>query len=76
MALFHFGTLPVDFSKYVGTYVHISLRHCEVRVMLRHASATEDSHITTMEQNDVISAIEMATLMNVPVEIESIEQGV
>lgn len=76
MALFHFGTTPVDFSEYIGTYVHISLRPSEVRVMLRHTTATENLHITTMEQTDVISAIEMATLMNVPVEIENIEQGV
>lgn len=71
MALFHFGTIPVDFSKYAGTYIRIQLSPNDVIVTMRHATVDNDLYLSKMEQNDVISAIEMATIMNVPVEIES-----
>lgn len=73
MALFHFGTIPVDFSKYVGTYIRIQLSRNNVIVTMRRATVDDDLYLSKLEQNDVISAIEMATLMNVPVEIESVE---
>ncbi|WP_156503534.1 hypothetical protein [Eikenella longinqua] len=76
MALFHFGTIAVDFSKYAGTYVRIQVSRNDVIATLRHVNVEGDSYLSKLEQNDVVSAIEMATLMNVPVEIESIEQGV
>lgn len=71
MALFHFGTIPVDFSKYTGTYIRIQLSRNGVIVTMRRATVDDDLYLSKLEQNDVISAIEMATLMNVPVEIES-----
>ena len=73
MALFHFESKAVDFSKYTGTYIRIQLSRNDVIVTMRHASVDDDSYLSKLEQNDVISAIEMATLMNVPVEIESVE---
>ena len=76
MALFHFESKAVDFGKYTGTYIRIQLSRNGVIVTMRHASVDDDSYLSKLEQNDVISAIEMATLMNFPVEIESIEQGV
>jgi len=73
MALFHFESKAVDFGKYTGTYIRIQLSRNDVIVTMRHVNAEEDSYLSKLEQNDVISDIEMATLMNVPVEIESIE---
>ena len=73
MALFHFESKAVDFDTYTGTYIRIQLSRNDVIVTMRHVNAEEDSYLSKLEQNDVISAIEMATLMNVPVEIESIE---
>ena len=71
MALFHFEPKAVDFDEYTGTYIRIELSCNDVIVTLRHVNAESYSCLSKLEQNDVISAIEMATIMNVPVEIES-----
>lgn len=73
MTLFHFESKAVDFDTYTGTYVLIQLSRNDVIVIMRYVNAEGDSYLSKLEQNDVVSAIEMATLMNVPVEIESVE---
>lgn len=73
MALFHFESKAVDFDEYEGTYVRIQLSPKNVIVTLRHVDADEHYYLSKLEQNDVVSAIRAATLMNVPVEIESVE---
>lgn len=73
MALFHFESKSVDFDEYAGTYIRIELSRNDVIVTLRHVNDEAHSYLSKLEQNDVVSAIEVATLMNVPVEIESVE---
>ena len=73
MALFHFESKVVDFDAYTGTYVRIEISRNDVIVTMRHVSDEAHSYLSKLEQNDVVSAIEVATLMNVPVEIESVE---
>ena len=73
MALFHFESKAVDFSKYTGTYIRIQLSRNDVIVTMRHVDADEHYYLSKLEQNDAVSAIRAATLMNVPVEIESVE---
>lgn len=74
MALAHFGVMSTDFSKYVGTYIRIEITRNGVSVTLRHVNAEGDcSYLSKLEQTDVISALETASLMLVPVEIESVE---
>nr|DAM42745.1 MAG TPA: hypothetical protein [Caudoviricetes sp.] len=73
MVLFHFESKAVDFDEYTGTYIRIELSRNDVIVTMRHVNDEAHSYLSKLEQNDVVSAIEVATLMNVPVEIESVE---
>ena len=73
MALFHFESKAVNFDEYKGTYIRIEVSRNDVIVTLRHVNEVAHSYLSKLEQNDVISAIEVATSMNVHVEIESIE---
>lgn len=74
MALAHFGVMNTDFSKHVGTYIRIEIARKGVTVTLRHVNAEGDcSYLSKLEQTDVISALDAASLMLVPVEIESVK---
>lgn len=64
MALFHFEQKAVDFDEYAGTYIRIELNRNDVIVTMRHVTVDDDLYLSKLEQNDVISAIEMATVMN------------
>jgi len=69
MVLFHFESKAVDFDEYTGTYIRIELSRNDVIVTLRHVNDEAHSYLSKLEQNDVVSAIEVATLMYVPVVI-------